>query len=123
MAREICPDGQRIVTASSDTTARVWKASDGQLLATLSGHTGYVEDAKFSPDGQRVVTASHDNTGRVWNASNGQLITTLSDPCSASHCVRHLLPDGQRIVTASSDTTARVYRVITVSELAELLQR
>jgi WD40 repeat protein len=27
------PDGQRIVTASDDRTARVWNAVNGQLLA------------------------------------------------------------------------------------------
>jgi WD40 repeat protein len=30
-------------------------------------------------------------------------------------------PDGQRIVTASWDHTARIYRVVTLSDLAELL--
>jgi len=32
-------------------------------------------------------------------------------------------PDGQRIVTASNDRTARVFRVVTLSEVAELLAR
>jgi len=36
------PDGQRIVTARWDGTARVWNASSGQLLATLQGHTDNV---------------------------------------------------------------------------------
>jgi WD40 repeat protein len=31
--------------------------------------------------------------------------------------------DGQRIVTASGDSTARVYRVVTLSEIAELLAK
>jgi len=30
-------------------------------------------------------------------------------------------PDGQRIVTASGDKTARVFRVVTLSEVANLL--
>jgi WD40 repeat protein len=33
-------DGQRIVTASRDKTARVWDAASGQLLATLP-HKSY----------------------------------------------------------------------------------
>jgi WD40 repeat protein len=59
-------DGQRVVTASSDGTARVWDASSGKSLATLSGHTKAVNAAAFSVDGQRVVTASSDGTARIW---------------------------------------------------------
>ena len=71
------PDGQRIVTASEDKTARVWNAATGQLLATLRRPHGRVVHAAFSPDGQRVVTASEDKTARVWNAANGQLLAKL----------------------------------------------
>lgn len=60
------PDGQRIVTASGDQTARVWNAASGQLLATLRGHTQGVNSAVFSPDSQRIVTASVDQTARVF---------------------------------------------------------
>jgi WD40 repeat protein len=67
------PDGQRIVTGSGDKTARVWNAANGQLLATLVGHTAPVWHAAFSPDGQRIATASDDHTVRVYR------VVTLSD--------------------------------------------
>jgi dipeptidyl aminopeptidase/acylaminoacyl peptidase len=59
------PDGERIVTASFDNTARVWDRR-GQMIAELKGHQGRVWDASFSRDGERIVTASFDNTARVW---------------------------------------------------------
>jgi hypothetical protein len=62
------PDGTRIVTASSDNTARLWDGKTGALLATLEGHRGRVLSAAFSPDGARIVTASSDNTARLWRA-------------------------------------------------------
>jgi WD40 repeat protein len=55
------PDGQRILTASSDNTARLWNLS-GQALVTFGGHTAEVWSAVFSPDGRRVLTASDDAT-------------------------------------------------------------
>ncbi|WP_414220828.1 WD40 repeat domain-containing protein [Cupriavidus necator] len=61
------PDGQRVVTASDDKTARVWELTTGQVIAQLNGHQAPVRSAAFSPDGQRVVTASYDKTARVWN--------------------------------------------------------
>jgi WD40 repeat protein len=114
------PDSQRIVTASEDHTARVWNAANGQLLAKLEGHTASVVQAAFSPDGQRIVTASLDHTARVWNAANGQLLAKLEGHTDTVWDAA-FSPDGQRIVTASVDHTARVYRVVTLSDIAELL--
>ena len=66
-------DGQRILTAGDDHTARAWNAANGQLVAKLEGHTAEVLQAAFSPDGRRIVTASWDYTGRVYS------LVTLSD--------------------------------------------
>jgi WD40 repeat protein len=62
----ISPDGTWVVTASLDSTARVWDAATGRLLASLQGHNFPVHSAVFSPDSKRVVTASDDGTARVW---------------------------------------------------------
>jgi WD40 repeat protein len=93
------PDGKRIVTASSDKTARVWDAGTGRVLATFDGYT-----VAFSPDGKRVATTSNDTT-RLWDAKSGNLLSTLTGFTAA------FSPDGKRIVTASDDNTARVYIV------------
>jgi WD40 repeat protein len=62
------PDGKRVVTGSSDDTARVWDLSGATPVATvLEGHRGGVTSVAFSPDGKRVVTGSDDNTARVWD--------------------------------------------------------
>ncbi|WP_202895505.1 AAA-like domain-containing protein, partial [Iningainema tapete] len=110
------PDGQRIVTASDDNTARVWDLS-GKQLAQLTGHQRSVISASFSPDGQRIVTASSDKTARVWDLSGKELaqLTGHQDVVySASFS-----PDGQRIVTTSFDDTARVWD-LSGKELAQL---
>jgi len=61
-------DGSKIVTASTDNTARVWDVK-GNLIAELKGHTDGVYSANFSADGSKIVTASLDNTARVWKAN------------------------------------------------------
>ena len=60
------PDGRRVVSASSDSTARIWDTDTGQQVAILSGHTRAVSSAAFSPDGARILTYSEDGTVRVW---------------------------------------------------------
>jgi WD40 repeat protein len=100
----------------------VWNAPNGKPLATLQGHTGAVPSAVFSPDSRRIVTASDDHTARVWDATSGQLQATLQGHTDrVSSAV--FSPDGERIVTASADNTARVFRVVTLSEIAELLAK
>ena len=102
-------DGHRLVTASSDGTARVWGAHRGGMLVELKGHTKPVESAAFSPDGQRVVTASDDGTARVWRANGGGTPVVLKG--HTGPVVRaSFSPDGQRVVTASFDGTVRVWR-------------
>jgi WD40 repeat protein len=102
------PDGSRIVTASSDMTARLWDGRSEVALAILSGHTGGVESAAFSPDGSRIVTASSDKTARLWDGRSGAALATLSGHynwvVSAAFS-----PDGSRVVTASWDKTARLW--------------
>jgi WD40 repeat protein len=65
------PDGTRIVTASTDKTARIWDPRTGAPLAVLSGHGGHRRSAAYSPDGTRIVTASMDKTARIWDARTG----------------------------------------------------
>ena len=62
----VSADGVHVVTASNDTTARVWRLADGALVRELKGHTDRVMSAVVSADGVHVVTASWDKTARVW---------------------------------------------------------
>ena len=94
------PDGKRVVTASWDTTARVWDADSGKCLATLQGHTATVNSAAFSPDGKRIVTASEDKTARVWDADSGKTLASLQGHTNGVVSAT-FSPDGQRVVTAS----------------------
>ena len=105
---EWSPDGTRVVSASSDDTARVWDAATGQTVLTLTGHTDDVNNAIYSPDGTRIATAGVDTTVRIWDAATGQTIRTLKGH-TASVNGAAFSPDNKRIVTASDDHTARVW--------------
>jgi WD40 repeat protein len=115
------PDGARIVTASVDTsTARVWDASTGAVLAELKGHGGGVSSAAFSPDGGRIVTASDDKIARIWNAGTGAVLKELKGHGGGVSSAA-FSPDGGRIVTASEqDNTARIWDARTGALLAKL---
>jgi eukaryotic-like serine/threonine-protein kinase len=114
------PDGRRVVTASQDTTARIWDAGTGHEVAQLHGHTDRVSGAGFSPDGARIVTASADTTVRVWDAATGREIVMLRGHTGGVRSAA-FSADGRRIVTASADKTARVWDAATGREALRLL--
>ena len=61
----VSDDGEWIVSASADGTARVWSTRLGTAVAVLQGHRSQLSRALFGPD-RAVLTASDDNTVRVW---------------------------------------------------------
>jgi WD40 repeat protein len=56
-----------VVSASEDSTLKVWDLETGRPLATLAGHAGGVNACAVTPDGRRVVSASEDSTLQVWD--------------------------------------------------------
>ncbi len=102
-------DGKRVVTASSDKTARVWNADGTGDPIVLRDHQDVVTSADFSADGKRVVTASGDKRVRVWNAdgTGEPLVLRGSDN---PYLVATFSPDGKRIVAvAVYDKTAWIW--------------
>ena len=68
------PDGQRIVTASFDRTAKVWDAETGTELTTLKGHDGWVMSVVFRPDGKRIATAGMDGIVQIYTTDINELL-------------------------------------------------
>jgi WD40 repeat protein len=62
------PNGQRVVTGSADSTAKVWDASTGNEILTLAGHSEEVTTVSFSPAGKSILTGSRDGTCILWLA-------------------------------------------------------
>jgi Tol biopolymer transport system component len=117
------PDGKRMVTGSSDNTARVWDLSGATPTATvLEGHRGSVSSVAFSPDGKRVVTGSSDNTARVWDLSGATPAATVLEGHRGSVNRVAFSPDGKRVVTGSEDNTARVWDLSGATPAATVLE-
>lgn len=105
---EFSPDGQLVVTASSDGTAKIWSTSSGKLLLDLKGHTDHVSAAKFSPDGTFLLTASWDNTAKIWDTRYGKLMCDLKGHTSDIYSANFSL-DGKKVITASEDRITKIW--------------
>jgi len=60
------PQGSRVLTASSDKTARIWETETGDCLQVLEGHTDEIFSCAFNYEGDTIITGSKDNTCRIW---------------------------------------------------------
>ena len=45
----------------------LWDVATGQLVTTLTGHTGVVNSVTFSPDGDTLASGSRDGTAILWD--------------------------------------------------------
>ncbi len=104
----VTPDGTRAVSASSDSTLRVWDLASGKPLASLQGHTGQLFGVAVTPDGTRAVSASGDSTLRVWDLATGKALAFLEGHTDVVSGVA-VTPDGTWAVSASGDSTLRVW--------------
>ena len=71
------PDG-RILTASDDGTARLWKKPEGEIF---SGHQDWVIDGDVSPDEGKLATVDADGGVKVWDLETStQIGDDFTDP-------------------------------------------
>ena len=114
------PDGQRIVSGSSDSTVRIWDAKTGMPIGQpLIGHTDQVNAVAFSSDGQRIVSSSSGNTMRIWDAKTGAPIGKPLQLYGKGGVA--FSPDGQRVVIGSWDNTVRIWDAETAAPISEPL--
>jgi len=98
-----------------DSTIKVWDATTYELIASLEGHTDYVQSVAFSTNGPPLIASgSGDNTIKVWDGTTYGLITTLTGGTVVGSVAfsSHAPP---LIVSGSFDTTIKVWDVITRS--------
>jgi WD40 repeat protein len=116
----VTADSQRAVSASEDTTLRVWDLASGAELHVLRGHTSQVVAVAVTQDGRYAVSGSVDKTVCSWDLTTGQLLRTFEGHGSDVDQLA-VTPDGSRVISGSIDETIRVWDLDKDSE--ELILR
>jgi WD40 repeat protein len=108
-AAHFSPDSRRLVAASDDGAARLYRISgDRRRLVRALRHDASVFDASFDPTGNHVVTAGHDRRAAIWSGQTGALEAWL--PHKGIVWNASFSMDGQLVVTASEDGTVQIWR-------------
>ncbi|BFZ63720.1 hypothetical protein YB2330_004852 [Saitoella coloradoensis] len=96
---EVSPDGRYIVSGGNDQKIKIWSASTGECLHTLSGHSLLVRTLHLF--GDRVISGSYDRRVCVWDLETGALRMEFpKDHGSWIFCVKG---DLGRVVSTSQD--------------------
>ncbi|XP_039986630.1 protein Atg16l2 isoform X2 [Xiphias gladius] len=113
---EFDPTGLRILAASYDKSALLWRLDDSVPKLTLTGHSRKVTAARFSSSLHQVVTGSADRTIRLWDLQRAACVQVVE---VASYC-SDLVCSENCIISGHYDCKIRVWDTRSASCVQEL---
>jgi WD40 repeat protein len=124
------PDGDRLATAGTDRTARIWDSESGEQLHVLEGHTAGLATVAFSPDGNYLATGQASGTDlnvealpttvRLWDTETGQGMFFFNSGHGQRVWGLAFSPDGNFLATVGTDAAVRLWALDFDAGRAEL---
>jgi WD40 repeat protein len=103
-------DSHYLVSASGDTSVRLWDITTQHNVALYKGHAWPVWDVAFSKFDYYFATASFDRTARLWQTDIISSLRIFAGHTASVNCVE-FHPNSTYLATGSSDGTCRLWNV------------
>lgn len=100
------PDNSKIVSIGWDETLRVWNASTGEEIQTLTSNTSWFESADWSPDGQFIATGNNDGLVRIIRTADWKTLYSLQGHIGYHEGGVPIVtwsPDGSKVASGGRD--------------------
>jgi len=123
--QDVClsSDGQFALSASWDSSLRLWNINKGETTRRFLGHTKDALSVAFSADNRQIVSGARDNKIKVWNTL-GECKYTISNEGHSDwvSCVR-FSPNAQfpLIVSGGWDKAVKVWSLSNLKLLTNLM--
>jgi len=125
---QLCCGGKNLISASSDTTVKVWNAHKGFCMSTLRTHKDYVKALAYAKEREQVASAGLDKAIFLWDvntltaltASNNTVTTSSLNGNKDSIYSLAMNPSGTVIVSGSTEKVLRVWDPRTCAKLMKL---
>ena len=104
-------NSNNVLSGGSANTIKIWDATTGALVSTLTGNSAPVTSLAVNSQGTILVTGTSDGKITVWDIPSGSVTLTIpAFPVSIKSV--SLSPDGQYIASSSADSSMiKVWKV------------
>jgi WD40 repeat protein len=106
------PDGQALVSGSSDYRVKLWDIPSGEVQAELEPYTNWIGSLAISPDNRLLVTGNQNQHLTLWDTLQAKEILSWNAHSAPITGVA-FSPDGQYLASGSWDKTVRLWEVAT----------
>lgn len=113
----LCCGGRNLISASSDTTVKVWNAQKGFCMSTLRTHRDYVRALAYARDIEMVASGGFDQLIYLWDVATLTKLTALNNTVTTSSLNGNkdsiyslaMNPSGSVVISGSTEKVLRVF--------------
>lgn len=80
----LCRNGKTVISASSDSTVKVWDAVKGYCMSTLRTHRDYVKALAYARDKEIVASGALDKQIFLWDVNTLTALTATNNTVTTS---------------------------------------